>query len=104
MQHFTLAWAPSVARGRLFSLLIRPRRASPMSGPVATVLIPEPLSVSDRAAVRGLIAAVSDHDLDEPPTLDAFWVCNTRLIGGSYTGGGRPFAVEIGLQPDWVPG
>jgi hypothetical protein len=75
-----------------------------MSGPVATVLISEPLSVSDRAAIRGLVGAVSDHDLDKPPAPDAFWVCNTRLIGGGYADGSRPFAVETGLQPDWEPG
>jgi hypothetical protein len=75
-----------------------------MSGPVATVLIRGPLSGPDRADLQGLIDAVSDHDLDKPPALNAFWVCDTRLIGGRYTGAGRPFAVETGSQPDWEPG
>jgi hypothetical protein len=75
-----------------------------MSGAVATVLIREPLSGPDRANLQGLIEAFSDHDLDKPPALNAFWVCDTRLIGGRYTGDRRPFAVETGSQPDREPG
>ncbi len=71
-----------------------------MGGPVATVLIPEPLSGSGRAAIGGLLGAVSGHDLDKWPTTDAFLVRDTRLIGGSYVDEGRPFAIETGLQPD----
>jgi hypothetical protein len=75
-----------------------------MAGPVATVLIPEPLSDHDRVALRRMIDAVSEHDLDKPPALEAFWACDTRLIAGGYSGEGRPFAIETGLQPEWEPG
>ena len=74
-----------------------------MAGPVASVLIAEPLSEPDRAAVRSVVDAVSDHELDQPPALGAFWACDTRPVGGGYAGEGRPFAVEAGLQPDWEP-
>jgi hypothetical protein len=74
-----------------------------MAGPVATVLIPELLSESDRDAIRGMVGSVSDHDLDQPPAADAFWVCNTQPVGGGYSGEGRPFAIETGLRPDCGP-
>jgi len=75
-----------------------------VSGPVSSVLLPEPLTGSDHAALRELIDAVSDHDLDRPPVPDAFWVCDTRPAGGGYTGGGRPFAVTTGMEPNREPG
>src|SRR5262245_43911435 len=75
-----------------------------MAGPVATVLLAEKLSVSDRAALSECVHAVSDHDLDTPPTLDDFCVCDIRPIGGGYTGECRPFAVQVGLQSEWEPG
>jgi hypothetical protein len=75
-----------------------------MAGPVATVLIPEPLSDSGRAAIGEMVDAVSVHDPDEPPVLGAFWVRDTAPIEGGYSGEGRPFAIETGLQPDWEPG
>jgi hypothetical protein len=75
-----------------------------MAGPVATVLINEPLSDPDRASLRTLIDAVNDPNLDRTPNSSSFWVCNTKPIGGGYTGDGRSFAIEDGLQPDWEPG
>ena len=75
-----------------------------MSGPVATVLIPEPLSDLDRDDIRATVDSISDHELDKPPAPDAFWVCDTGRVGGRYSGEGRPFAIETGLQPYWESG
>jgi hypothetical protein len=74
-----------------------------MAGPVATVLVPEPLTDPDRLALLRWVESVSDYDPAVPPTLDAFWVRDTRPVGGGYVGEDRPFAVEVGLQPDWQP-
>lgn len=71
-----------------------------MSGPTASVLFRERLTPLDHMALRGCIDAVSDHDLSKPPAPDAFWAADTRLIGGSYSGDGRPFAIQTGLQSD----
>src|SRR5262245_31998881 len=74
-----------------------------MAGPVSSVLLREQLTEVDHAVIRGIIDNVSDHDTDRPPVPDAFWVCDTSSIGGTYRGDGRPFAVFTGLQPDWEP-
>ena len=74
-----------------------------MAGPVASVLLREKLTEPDRVAIRGIIDNISDHDTDKPPVPDAFWVCDTISIGGTYSSEGRPFAVFTGLQPDWEP-
>lgn len=74
-----------------------------MAGPAATVLLPQTLSAAGRAALGECVHAVSDHGLDKPPTLDDFCVCDTRPISGGYVGECRPFAVQVGLQPEWEP-
>jgi hypothetical protein len=72
-----------------------------MGGPVASVLFREGSAEEHHAALIELIGKVADYSSDKLPTPDAFWVCDTRLIGGSYFGDGRPFAVVAGLQADW---
>lgn len=55
-----------------------------MAGPTCSVLSPamsRPGSSAD--ALVGLVASVRDGD--------SFWVHDTRPIGGTYTGAGRPF-------------
>ena len=74
-----------------------------MSGPVASVLLREVLTETDRAAIRTWIDAVRDRNTEKPFVFDQFWVRDTRSIGGEYLGAGRPFGVFTGLQPDWEP-
>jgi hypothetical protein len=72
-----------------------------MAGPSASVLLREQLTYSQEVGLREYINAVSEHDLDKSPSLDDFSVGDTRSVGGGYSGGGRPFSLSTGLQPDW---
>lgn len=65
-----------------------------MGGPTASVLTPNALSRSDLDAIRELIRAVDHIDTAAAPPLHEFWVRDSRSLGGSYRGPGRPFAID----------
>ena len=60
-----------------------------MSGPSCAILLADRLCADHLAVVDELIGRVSDTRQGED-----FWVIDTRTIGGSFRGDGRPFIVS----------
>lgn len=59
-------------------------------GPVATLLLRNPLSGEDLTELRAWIASLS-HTVEG----NCFWIADMRPIGGDYVGEGRPFCISF---------
>jgi hypothetical protein len=59
-------------------------------GPVATLLLRNPLSGEDLTELRSWIASLS-HTVEG----NCFWIADMRPIGGDYVGDGRPFCISF---------